>query len=141
MSPVHPCALPVSLWGDMSEHPDPGLPELVPRVGGRDRKWGERDSWDVLLQCLGEDQSFLESPPVTGSAQTLASGWIETSEATQGGIPEPAVCWSRRAEILMGAWASSVTLWPLLAPLRSWIDVCCPRGSAGGGEVTNKDTF
>lgn len=31
---------------------------------------------------------------------TLASGWIEASEATQGGIPKPVVCWGRQAEVL-----------------------------------------
>lgn len=131
----------------LSKHPDHGLPELVPRVGGRDWKRGERDSWGVLLQCLGEDQNFLESPPVTGSAQTGFRLDRETSEAIEGGIPEPAVCCSRQAEVLSvcrALWdslASSVTLWPLLAPLRSWIDVSCPQGSAGGSEVTNKVTF
>lgn len=52
----------------LSEHPDRALPELVSRVGGRNWKRGERDSWGVQLQCLGE--SFLESPLVT-------SDWLQ----------------------------------------------------------------
>lgn len=36
--------------------------------------------------CLGEDQSFLESPPVTGSAQTGFRLDRETSEAIEGRV-------------------------------------------------------